>query len=379
MWGGLVDYYHYTNDSTYNKITTQALLSQTGPNNDYMVPAQADDEGNDDQAFWGFALMSAAEKNYPAPPSGTPSWVQLTANLWNTQVARWNTTQCNGGLKWQIFSFNKGFDYKSSVSNGAFFQLAARLARYTGNQTYVDWVNKSWDWSTGVGFVDQHYNVYDGADDTVNCTQVDQIQFTYSLGIYLYGAAVMYNYTDGSSLWRERTVGLLNASTVFFSPYSNATDIMYESPCEQQSVCNTDEQSFKAYLARFMWATTQMAPFTTANITAALQASAQGAAASCSGGEDKVTCGSRWYTDSWDGELGVGQQLAALEVMQGLLINTTTPPLTSDEVRLMQASPRPTTTPLPTSTKKSGATSAPSIAAGGLLGAGIAIGMAMVT
>ena len=47
MWGALLDYYHYTGDSTYNNVTTQALLSQVGPDWDYMVPLHQKDEGND--------------------------------------------------------------------------------------------------------------------------------------------------------------------------------------------------------------------------------------------------------------------------------------------------------------------------------------------
>lgn len=78
MWGLLLDYYHYTGDSTYNNITTQALLSQVGPEYDYMVPLYALSEGNDDQAFWGFATMSAAEKDFPQPTIGNYTWVQLT-------------------------------------------------------------------------------------------------------------------------------------------------------------------------------------------------------------------------------------------------------------------------------------------------------------
>ena len=88
MWGAMLDYYHYTNDSTYNNSTYQALISQVGPNYDYMVPAQQKDEGNDDQGFWGFATMSAAERSFTASPSPIPSWLQLTINMWNTQTAR---------------------------------------------------------------------------------------------------------------------------------------------------------------------------------------------------------------------------------------------------------------------------------------------------
>ncbi|KAI9819303.1 MAG: hydrolase 76 protein [Pycnora praestabilis] len=390
MWGAMVDYYHFTNDATYNNVTMQALISQMGPGNDYMMPAQMFDEGNDDQSFWGFSAMSAAEKGFPAPPSNIPSWIQLVTNLWNTQVVRWDLTSCGGGLKWQIFQSNAGYDYKNSVSNGAFFQLAARLARFTGNQTYVEWAEKSWDWSTRIGLVDpENYNVYDGSDDTKNCSALDHTQFSYSLAVYLYGAAVLYNYTNGSAIWEQRTTGLLNAAGSFFDPYPNATNIMYEASCEETSTCNTDQQSFKAYLSRFMWATTQMAPFTSSAVSTLLLSSASGAAASCSGGADGTTCGSRWYTRSFDNNVGVGQQLAALEVMQGLLINSTSAPITDPGVSLMDAAstvtavPVPTTPPMtaaapdPTTTRKSEGVRGRGVVAGSILSMGFVFGIAI--
>ncbi|KAI9838499.1 MAG: hydrolase 76 protein [Sclerophora amabilis] len=387
MWGAMVDYYRFTNDSTYNNVTTEGLLSQIGPADDFMVPAQRTTEGNDDQAFWGFAAMSAAEQDYEPTPSGTPSWLQLVINLWNTQVPRWDTSSCGGGFKWQIFKENKGYNYKNSISNGAFFLLAARLARYTGNQTYVDWAEKSWDWSSEIGLIDKDYSVFDGADDKLNCSSLDHTEYSYNNAVYLYGAAVLYNYTNGSSIWEERTTGMLNASALFFDPYRNATNIMYESACEETSTCNTDAQSFKAYLSRFMWATTQVAPYTQSAITTLLRTSAKGAAASCSGGKDRVSCGSRWYTGSWDSLFGVGQQLSALEVMQGLLINSTAPPKTGDNVYLAQARasaspvplPSPTSTrTAPTSSQTSGGELGRRVAAGSLLGACLALSMGAI-
>ena len=350
LWGALLDYYHYTNDSSYNYVTTQALLSQVGPDSNYMVPAQQKDEGNDDQAFWGFATMSAAEKDYPQPTTGNYSWVELTENLWNTQVRRWDTTSCNGGLKWQIFNFNNGYDYKNSVSNGAFFQLSARLARFTGNQTYVHWANKSYDWSVRIGLIDPNYHIFDGTDDTKNCSRPDEIIWTYNAGIALYGAAVLYNYTNGSALWAKRTDGFLNATANFFSPYDNASNIMYEPACETVNTCDNDQYSFKGYLSRFMWATTLLAPFTRDVITSLLAPSTQAAAAACSGGADNVTCGQKWYVGGYDGNFGVGQQMSALETIQGLLISGSVPPLHNDQVHLM-AAPTPSQAPLPTQTK----------------------------
>lgn len=44
MFGTLIDYWFYTGDTTYNEITTQAMLFQVGPNKDFMPPNQTKTE-----------------------------------------------------------------------------------------------------------------------------------------------------------------------------------------------------------------------------------------------------------------------------------------------------------------------------------------------
>jgi len=135
MMGNLIDYWYYTGDSSYNAIVTEAMLFQVGPTYDYMPPNQTKTEGNDDQAFWGFAAMSAAEYRFPNPPSDQPQWLALAQGVWNSQQLRWDNEYCNGGLRWQIFTWNNGYDYKNTPSNAGFINLGARLYAYTG--TYV--------------------------------------------------------------------------------------------------------------------------------------------------------------------------------------------------------------------------------------------------
>lgn len=103
MWGGLIDYYSYTKDNTYVNDTIQAMMAQRGPKDDFIVPAHRSDEGNDDQAFWGLALISAIEYNFPSPPPDKPQWLSLLIALFENQASRWDTTSCAGGLKWQIY------------------------------------------------------------------------------------------------------------------------------------------------------------------------------------------------------------------------------------------------------------------------------------
>lgn len=112
--------------------------------------------------------------------------------------------------------------------------------------------------------------------------------------------------------------GLLNATNYFFE-----NNIMYERSCEGAATgCNNDQQSFKAYLARWLWGTAKLAPFTEPTIRAWMTASASAAAQQCSGGSDGVTCGLKWTQGStWDGKYGVGEQMAALQAISGLLVD----------------------------------------------------------
>jgi len=340
VWGGMIDYWAYTNDSSNNAAITQALLAQVGDDNNYMPKAYYSSLGNDDQAFWALAVLTALEYGYPEAPEGSPTWLELAENVFNTMVPRWGLGSCGGGLKWQIFPFNAGYDYKNSVSNGGFFQISARLARYTGNSTYVEWANKIWDWTTTVGLISPDYMVYDGTDDTKNCTELDHMQWSYEPALFIYGTAMMYNYTNGTDkqMWANRTTGLLEAASgVFFNPFPNATNIMFEVACEPIGTCNNDQYSFKAYLSRFLGKTSIVAPFIANKIQPLLTASAKGAAQACTGGSSGNECGQKWYTGSFDGSVGVGQDLSALEVLQSLLVSNAPSLLTSANVTIQPA------------------------------------------
>lgn len=170
------------------------MLYQVGENIDYEPRAQTKSLGNDDQAFWGIAALGAAERGFPDPPPDQPQWLALAQAVFNRQAGRWETEHCNGGMRWQVVRFNKGFTYKNTVSNGLFFQIGARLARYTGNSTYAEYAEKAYDWLEEVGFIHPDFRVFDGADIATNCKELDPTQWSYNAGILLGGAAVMYNF-----------------------------------------------------------------------------------------------------------------------------------------------------------------------------------------
>lgn len=276
--------------------------------------------------------MSATETRFPNPPPDQPQWLALAQAVFNQQASRWDTKFCNGGLRWQIYPFNIGWKYKNSISNGGFFQLAARLARYTHNQTYAEWAEKVYDWMEQSPVMNTNlsaYMVFDGVTIDNNCSSADggRVEWTYNHGTMINGCAYMYNYTNGSRIWAERLSGFLNGTEVYFPNNGDVMDETAMKTCQEHNTCTADQPSYKAYLARWLATTTQMAPYTYDRIAPLLQASAKGAAGQCSGGNDGRTCGRNWLSSKWDGYTGVGEQMSALSVIQSNLITKVAAPV----------------------------------------------------
>ena len=140
--------------------------------------------------------MMAAELKFPDVTDGF-SWLSLAQGTFNSQVKRWDTTACGGGLRWQIFPYQSGYGMKNTVSNGGLFQLSARLARYTNDQQYTDWAEKIWDWTEdSVLLNNKTWYVADSTDMSNDCKTSGNYQWTYNYGTYMMGAAYMYNFVS---------------------------------------------------------------------------------------------------------------------------------------------------------------------------------------
>jgi len=333
MWGAMIDYWYYTGDSQFNSLITAGVLAQTGAGLGY-PPAfepskEASQLGNDDQCFWAIAAMSAAENGYPNPPKDQPQWIELVQNVFNRQVGRWDNTTCAGGMRWQIFPYNSGYDYKNTITQGCFMDMGARLAFFTNNNDYLQYVERTWDWETRIGLIGDDYSIYDGSDDLLNCTQLNHIQWTYNSAMHLHVAATMYNVTQ-SDVWKTRLQGVFTRMTTNFFQGPDGR-IAQEVACAFNTVvgvCQTDQLSFKAYLGRWLSSTMKLVPSMKDQILPYLQSSAQAAAQSCVGpAHNGLTCGLLWTQTGWDGHAwDVGLQMAALETIQGLLANTVSGP-----------------------------------------------------
>ncbi|KAH6874760.1 glycoside hydrolase [Thelonectria olida] len=327
MWGTLIDYWRCTGDSSYNDEIIIAMQHQAGPDADYQPSNVTLSLGNDDQAFWGMSAMLAAEVKFTDPPSDQPGWLALAQAVFNTQAdpMRHDDT-CGGGLRWQIPFSNNGYNYKNSIANGCFFNIGARLARYTANETYANWAEKTWDWMWDVGLIDnQKWHIYDGGHVEKNCTDINKAQFSYNSGVLIQGLAHMYNYTNGAQKWKDRLDNLLNATLNTFFP----DNIAYEIACEDHDTCTTDMFSFKGYVHRWLSVTAKLAPHTSTTILPVLATSAEAAIKQCTGGDNGRTCGFKWKSGVFDGKIGVGQQMNVLAAVSSLLMEKTPAPVTA--------------------------------------------------
>ena len=341
MFGTLIDYWHYTGDDSYNDITMQAMVHQVGDDKDYMPKNQTRAMGNDDQGFWALSAMSAAENLFPDPPSDQPQWLALVQAVFNEFTSRWDTEHCRGGLRWQVHSFNIGWNYKNSISNGCFFNLASRLARYTGNDSYAEWAEKVWDWEVDLGLITSDFKVHDGMtiQEGQKCEDdMDKTEWSYNSGIFLHGAAVLWNHTEDQK-WRTRVEGLLDYGMKKFSK----DGIVYEQYCEPHGICDDDQRSFKGYYLRWLAATIQLLPDLHDKIIPLVQKSAQAAASVCVGapteapaghppwnGHPGTACGMKWIPQgAFDGSFGVGEQMSALSALSYVLVDSAAPPVTN--------------------------------------------------
>jgi mannan endo-1,6-alpha-mannosidase len=197
LWSTMIDYWYYTGDDTYNTVALEGMVHQNGPtlDNPFMPPNWTASMANDDFGFWGMSAMSAAELNFPSAPEGEPSWIALAQAVFGVLESRYaDETECKGGLRWAVTPVQAGYTYKNTLANAIFLNLGARLSRYTGNQTYGEWADKTWDWLTTVGLIDKSFNVFDGGHIAYNCTDTTKLQFTANAGVLIEGAAYMYNH-----------------------------------------------------------------------------------------------------------------------------------------------------------------------------------------
>lgn len=89
-----------------------------------------------------------------------------------------------------------------------------------------------------------------------------------------------------------------------------------------------------------MASSSKLAPWLYDMVRPYIEVSAVAAGQQCDGGDDGHTCGLKWTDNTtWDGSYGVGQQMAALEIVQALLIQEADEQVTADTGGTSQGDP----------------------------------------
>ncbi|KAL4941694.1 glycosyl hydrolase family 76-domain-containing protein [Aspergillus oleicola] len=355
MFMTLIQYWYWTGDDTYNDITRQGILWQKG-RNDFFPRNSSTYLGNDDQMFWALAAVTAAELGFPEGDPGVdeleevkrkdgrgeekkkdPSWLSLAQGVFNTQIPRWDESACGGGMRWQVWPYQGGYTTKNAITNGGLFQLAARLGRYTKNETYVYWAEKIWDWSVTTPLLRAggEWTIADTTSMGNQCHDHGDQQWTYNYGAYIGGAAYMYNLTNGGEKWRAGIDGLLETTWRKFFKVNNT---MSEIWCERSVTCDRNEDMFKGFLSSWLTFTTTIAPWTADAIIPRIQQSALGASRQCH--YDK-SCGRRWNKDAWDGTSTMESDMSALSVLSSAMrpFKPGAQPLTPETGAFSQSNP----------------------------------------
>ncbi|KAK6078480.1 Mannan endo-1,6-alpha-mannosidase DCW1-like protein 6 [Seiridium cupressi] len=335
LWGVMLDYWHYTGDDTYNAQVNQSLLHQTGPNRDFLEPNWTASTGNDDQSFWAMSALLAAEVNFPDPPKGQPQWLALAQAVWNEQANedRRNSSLCVEPDPRARSCPRSLIVWTAAISNAAFLNIGARLARYTNNDTYIKWCEDTWDWFTEYEIIDDQYSVYDGIhwsfgpapEYRLGCSSTNRAQFSYSAAALIQGAANLYNYTNGDTRWKDRLEGLVTQTLAYFAP----DGFLVEPSCEFSDTCDTDMISFKGHVHRWLASASQLATFTAPLILPVLRTSTQAAVDHCTAGDNGRMCTFSWAPSAQKGPTGACQQMNVLGALSSLLVVEAKAPVTN--------------------------------------------------
>ncbi|KAG8672821.1 hypothetical protein FPOAC2_06229 [Fusarium poae] len=312
-----VDYWQLTGDDTYNDLVSEGIQWQVGRDKNFMPANQTRQEGNDDQAIWAMAAMTAAEYDFPAPSDKKAQWYNLARNAWDTQRKRWDAEEdsevCYGGLRWQIMPTNVGFTYKQTLSTALFFNLGARIYRWTGSEEVADYVTMAYSWLDERGLIDSKTGaVYDGARVDDNCTTINKFQWSVNAASLSMGLAYLYNTTSREDdTWKRLTEEMVTTTLdTFFTKNGEFKEVS----CTKDT-CPRDILTYKALTHRWLAVTTKLAPFLSDKVLPVLVKSAKSLKAE-SNGKDALE-----------------QKLANFAVVSNLLIADSAGPMTQNETK----------------------------------------------
>jgi predicted alpha-1,6-mannanase (GH76 family) len=189
----------------------------------------------DDTGWWGLAWVDAYDL------TGESRYLDAARAIFAHNQTGWDDA-CGGGVWWSTDR-----TYKNAVTNELFFTLAALLHQRTpGDQQYLSWALRGWQWLADRALIGPDGLINDGL--TAQCVNNGGPTWTYNQGVVLGGLAALYDitgdrdYLTHGEFIADATLGAL----------TNADGILTE-PCEAAPAgCNGDQSQFKGIFARHL-------------------------------------------------------------------------------------------------------------------------------
>jgi predicted alpha-1,6-mannanase (GH76 family) len=189
----------------------------------------------DDNAWWALAWVAAYDL------TRNQRYLNAAEAIFTRNTAAWDST-CGGGLRWHA-----GSEYKNAITNELFITLAALLhQRVPGDQNYLSWAQRTWDWFAASGLINPDNLVNDGL--TAACQNNGETTWTYNQGVILGGLSALFQITgDRDYLTRAEAIATATLGQL------TAAGILAE-PCESAGpACNEDQAQFKGIFVRYLY------------------------------------------------------------------------------------------------------------------------------
>jgi predicted alpha-1,6-mannanase (GH76 family) len=189
----------------------------------------------DDNGWWGLAWVAAYDL------TGEDRYLDAARAIFAHNRGGWDDA-CGGGLWW-----NTNRSYKNAITNELFLTLAALLHQRTpGDEEYLSWALRTWEWLTARALIGPDGLVNDGLNG--HCENNGGTAWTYNQGVVLGGLAALFDITGDREFLRH---GEFIADAALRG-LAGADGILTE-PCElAPPACNSDQTQFKGIFARYL-------------------------------------------------------------------------------------------------------------------------------
>jgi predicted alpha-1,6-mannanase (GH76 family) len=177
----------------------------------------------DDCGWWGLTWVDAYDL------TGEGRYLDAAATIFAHNQTGWDGT-CGGGVWWSTDR-----TYKNAITNELFFTLAALLHQRTpGDQEYLSWALRGWEWLTARALIGPSGLINDGL--TSGCVNNGGPTWTYNL----YDITGDRGYLTHGELVADATLSQLTSS-----------DGILTELCEPAH-CDSDQSQFKGIFARHL-------------------------------------------------------------------------------------------------------------------------------